>query len=325
MKLIKAGIWLILILLPFAWVNRMQLQEEKLKQHMETIWDTVIDNAVDDAISSLNDQGLWKEEQSSGYESHKNIKLPFDHAIQTLWDSLAVQLRISDDAVAIDSLKSWIPMIIAIEYDGFRLYQWQAYEDEENEAHLQHVWNPKKGYSYIDEHDRIYMFTLDDYVTVFDPGTQRWIRGYQRELKFTSEIPLLQDSERFETIRKQKIIEHIQYSAQQYMNEYNRKYARNGWSYQFTFPTITTEEWQHSLQDVGLFAFVQGSPFGMGFHNRYAYGGARILTKEALYGSIVNGVKVAYPKLCKLNPVIDVLDSDLEAASKGYYPKRCGS
>ena len=325
MKLIKAGIWFVLILLPFSWVNRLHVQEVKVKQQMDTAYNVVIDTAVDDAMSALNDRGLWVQEEASGYESNKNIELPFDHSIQVLWDSLAVQLHITDDLNAIETLKSWFPMLVTIEYDGYRLYQWQEYKDQQNNVQLQHVWQPKKGYTYRDEQDRIYMFTLDDYVTVYDSKTQHWVSGYQRELQFTSAIPLIQDTELFEIVRKQKIIEHIQNSAQQYMNEYNRKYARNGRSYQFTFPVITEEEWHNSLQDVGLFVFVQGTPLGTSNQNRYAYGGARIISRGALYGTIVNGIKVAYPEVCKLNPFQDVFDSEYDAASKGYFPKRCGS
>lgn len=325
MKLIKAAIWYILIMLPFSWVNHLHIEELKHKQQIDQAYNTVIDSAVDDAMIALNQSGMWANEEASGYETRKNISLPLDAAIRVLWDSMAVQLRLIDDTEAVEALKSWIPMMIAIEYDGFRLYHWQEYIDIQSAYHVKHVWEPKQAYSYQDESNRIFWFTLDDYVTVYDPSTQQWVEGYQRDLRWSSSLSLLQDTELFETVRKQKIIEQIQLSAQHYINDYNDKYARNGWNYQFTLPTITDEEWHNSLQDVGLFVFVQGTPFGTSSQNRYAYGAARIVSSEPLYGTILNGVKVAYPAACKSTNIIDIFDSSMEAAREGYYPKKCGN
>ncbi|UHA73110.1 hypothetical protein [Paenibacillus sp. 481] len=321
MKTIKLAIFFVLILSPFFWHNRLYSQEQMFNLHTEQKYNQMLNTAVDDAALILQQSAVWKEAEE-GYESDKRLQLNKELALQTFFRSLHLNLQIVTDPISQLQLKNYIPVVLLLGYDGYELYAEEQFVDTKQQVQFTHVWMPKRPYSYVDPHGNVFSFTLDDFVTVYTT-TGQWIRGYQRELQLSTHIPLLQDEKSFDAVRRTMIVNRVQEDVAYRINLHNEWSKRNGVAYTFTLPTISTEEWHNSIDDVGIIAFVQGLPMGTARYNNYALGGARLIRNEYVYGTTIQGIKVAYPQACKPIVIEETFTGAREAAKQGYYPKRC--
>lgn len=322
MKTIKFSILFVLIMLPYFWINRLHAQEQMFKLHTEAQYNQVLDNAVNDAALTLTTSAIWRETEE-GYESDKRLVLSQADAVQAFFHTLYVSFDLFADPVGQNQLKHYIPAIAVIGYDRFDIYAKEEFEDPNGEARLQHVWKPTVPYVYTDEEGNVFSFTLDDFVVIYQPGANRWLKGFQRELKAASSISLLQDDARFDAVRRTTIVNAIQRELEDAINTYNEWAARNGVAYTFTLPVISGEEWNNTVDDVGILAFVQGLPIGHGTYNNYALGGSRLLKRGFYYGTTMNGIKYAFPSICSPDSVEEIFSSEKEVAQNGYFLKGC--
>ncbi|MCM3339915.1 hypothetical protein M3650_15070 [Paenibacillus sp. MER TA 81-3] len=322
MKIIKFPILFVLIMLPFFWINRLHAQEQMFKLHTESQYNQVLDNAVNDAAFTLNTSAIWKETEE-GYESHKRLELRKADAIQAFFNTLYVNFELFADPMGQNQLKQYIPVIAVIGYDGFDVYAEEEFVDLMGEVRLQHVWKPTVPYAYTDEEGNVFSFTLDDFVAIYQPDANRWIEGFQRELKTISTISLLQNDARFDAARRTTIVNAIQHELEYAINKHNEWAARNGVSYTFTLPTISNEEWNNTIDDVGVLAFVQGLPIGHGTYNNYALGGSRLLKRDVYYGTMINDIKYAFPSRCAPDYIEETFSNEKEVARNGYFLKVC--
>ncbi|MDQ0899946.1 hypothetical protein [Paenibacillus sp. V4I7] len=144
-------------------------------------------------------------------------------------------------------------------------------------------------------------------------------------------IPLLQDAATFEEVRRSTIVNAIQGDLEYFINQYNESARRIGIAYTFTLPTISQEEWDNTLNDVGVIAFVQGLPMGSTIYNHYALGGSRLIKRDVVKGAvdIANGVKYYFRSTCSSTftsadyRVEETFSNEREAASAGYNPLQC--
>ncbi|WP_028593667.1 hypothetical protein [Paenibacillus assamensis] len=322
MRLIKWSIFFVCIILPFSWSHRQQVNEYRYKLFVEEQYNRWMNNAVDDASQKLKETAAWKATDDS-YESNKQLILNKQQAVTTLLHSIYVNLDIEDDVVSQQALFFYIPAITIVGYDGAYFYVNDRYATVQGEERIGHVWEPVQPYSFVDEQGNVYTFTLDDYVTVYDSSTRTWISGYQHELKHRSSLSLLHDDVRFDEVRRMTIIQTIQQKLAFYINRHNEWARRNGVSYLFTMPTIPTEHWNNTINDISIMSFIQGMAVGTFTYNHYALGGSKILQRETWFASIENNVKVAYPERCAPSSYVEIFASEREAVSKGYYVKRC--
>lgn len=321
MKLLKFSILFVTIVMPFFWVNQLQAREQHHKVRIENQYDEMLNRAVDDAVHSLRLTLIPDTE--AGYEAMKQLRLDKEAALQSFWDTLLIHLDQVNDDWTKQSLEYYLPAFIVIGYNGVEPYSIQEYTSPLGVERMKHVWQIKQPYVYKDEAGRIYSFTLDDYVQIYDPNMNETTRGYARDLTLTSSIPLVKDLERFDTIRRQTIIGVIQQTIESSIQVHNEQLMRLGVHYNFTLPMIPEEQWQNTIDDVGVLAFLQGLPIGHSRYNNYALGASKIVRRTAYYGTRVNGVKAAYPEACRPAAYEEVLQSAKHAAEKGYYPKLC--
>ncbi|MGF9975481.1 hypothetical protein [Viridibacillus arvi] len=139
-------------------------------------------------------------------------------------------------------------------------------------------------------------------------------------------ILLLGDSKEFNRIRKHTIVSTMQEEFAYYINTHNT-YAKNlGINYKFTFPLISQEDWFNTVDDVGVFSFVQGYPMKRvdNVYNQHAFAGARIFRSEVIMGATVNNKKVFYNNSCKFEyKATEIFNSKKEAAKAGYSELSC--
>lgn len=320
---IKLAIVAALILFPLFKIQEFRIADQKHVLTTEMRYDAAIHAAVDDAAISLMIN--VEQEQESRYDSLKRVKLNREEGIRSFYRTLYTNFGVAEDSNGQAMLDIFIPAIVMIGYDGYYIYADEEFINEKGETEIRHVWSIKKPYAYQDNAGNSIAFTLDNYVVAYDQVNKTWVKGFQREVGETTAIPLLQPNSMFEQVRRQTIVSLIQEDLRYYLQKHNRYAMQLGITYTFTLPTISQEEWNNTIDDVGVIAFLQGIPIGDQHYNNYALGGARLVKTSRYQGIQANGVKYYYRESdCASSlPTIETFYSEKEAALQGYYPLSC--
>lgn len=322
MRLIEWAIVGALIFLPFATVNRIEVETQRKALLSELRYNAALDAAVDDAARMLTVNTDQRRETQ--YESAKRVALNKDEAIAAFYRTLYASFGIADDPVAQGVLGRYIPAIAVIGYDGFYVYAEEEWTGADGNTERKPVWGAKKPYAYADSSGNSLSFTLDDFVLAYDAGSRSWHEGLRADVGQQTNIALLKDAERFEQVRRSTIVRAIEDELAYRINKHNESVSRYGFSYTFTLPTISQEEWHNTVDDVGVLAFIQGIPMGGKFYNNYALGGSRVLKKPEIVGARKGSMKVYYRSTCGFAyPVEETFSSEKAAAQKGYMPLEC--
>ncbi|THF74389.1 hypothetical protein [Cohnella fermenti] len=324
MKMIEWALIGALLLLPFFVANRLDTEAQRKTLVTELRYDAALDTAVDDAARALLIHA--NPQQDVQYESAKRVPVNKEEAMETFQRTLYMNFGIADDRIAQGVLDRYIPAVVVIGYDGFWVYGEEEVRSDSGETELRRVWGPKKPFAYRDAQGNSLAFTLDDRVTAYAAGSASWQEGLRSEIQATTPIPLLQDAERFEQVRRNTIVNAVQNELAYRINRYNRMTARIGVAYTFTLPTISEEEWNNSIDDVGVMAFLQGIPIGSQTYNNYALGGSRLLKRTSIVGALKGTRKVYYRSSCGYPfPAEETFANENAAARKGYMPLPCPS
>ena len=142
----------------------------------------------------------------------------------------------------------------------------------------------------------------------------------------TPAIFILNNKDYFERVRKQVIVSVMQDQFAYYINQHNTYTRQLGITYKFSLPLISKDDWYNSVDDDGIFAFVQGVQFSRGdyTYSSHAFAGARLLKKDKIYGATVDHKKVYYSESCKFNyDATEIFNSKKEAAKNGYREVSC--
>lgn len=335
MRITNFAILFIVIILPFVVINMLNVEAQIDSLFLESRYNSAIDAASQDAATML----IYNAKQGNEalYESPKSVRLNKEKAAEAFFQTLYLNFGVADDPYAQGALARYVPALVAIGYDGYFIYSEQEYIDAKGEVLIKHAWSMKKPYSYQDAKGNLLSFTLDDYVTVYEASTKSLKRGYLFEVdpttgrKYTSslwsetDVPLLIDTTNFDSVRRQVIVAHIQDDLEYEINKHNHLVRRYGVAYTFTLPTIDQEEWNNTVDDVGVLAFVQGIPVGNQYYNNFALGGARIMKKPEIKGITVNGIKYYYNRsICESSVVYhETFPNEKVAAENGYHPLSC--
>lgn len=322
MKIINWAIVAVLIFLPFAVINRLDTDAQRKTMVTELRYNAALDTAVDDAAQTLLINADQQHEAS--YDSKKRVRVNKEEAIQTFYQVLYMNFGVADDPIGQGVLNRFIPAVLVIGYDGFWVYAEDEFRNAKGETEIRPVWGAKKPYAYVDSQGNSLAFSLDDYVTVYEAGTQRWLEGFRSEIQAESTVALLKNRDLFEQVRRRTIVDEIQNELAYRINRYNQFVSRSGESYTFTLPAISQEEWNNTINDVGVLAFLQGIPIGTKRYNNYALGGSRVMKKETIIGAKKDGMKVYFRSSCGYPyPAEETFSSEKEAAQNGYIPLPC--
>ncbi|WP_127575955.1 hypothetical protein [Paenibacillus barengoltzii] len=324
MKMINWAVVGVLILFSFFVINRIETDTQRRVLLTELRYDAALDTAVDDAARALLITA--DQQQEARYESVKQVRVNKEEAIDTFYRTLYMNFGIAEDTVAQGVLRRYIPAIIVMDYNGFWVYAEEEFRNAAGETEIRPVWGAKKPYAYADSQGNSLSFTLDDHVLAYEAGSGTWREGFRSEIQAETTIPLLRDAALFEQVRRSTIVDAIQNELAYRINRHNQYVSRYGISYTFTLPTISAEEWNNTIDDIGVMAFVQGIPMGSKTYNNYALGGSRVLKKPAIIGAVKDGRKVYYRDTCDYTyPVEETFASEKEAARNGYWPLECSN
>jgi hypothetical protein len=324
MRIIKLSLLAVFILAPMMFINDLRVKNQEYA--IETIlrYDQGIHAAVQDAAYAMQLNEL--QEFEAKYDSLQNFRANKEYAIDAFFKTLYQNFGIGNDPVAQGVLNHYIPVIAAVDYNGYWIYANETYINSAGENENRHVWKLKKPYAYSDAAGNSLSFTLDDYVYAYDAQSKSWYEGHREDVNVVTagRIPILSDPNVFEQVRRSTIVQAIQSDLAYAINSHNEYVRRFGITYTFTLPTISQEEWNNTINDIGVMAFIQGLPVGQKEYNVYALGGGRLIKRPAIYGAIRDGVKIYYRSSCSYpDTVIEKFTSEKAAAAKGYFPRPC--
>lgn len=323
MKITDLATAFIIILLPFIIITTISIDNQRENQKLKAQYNVALEAAVQDAGRSL----IFNESQTafeSNYESSKRIKANKEAALSAFFKTLFINFNAQHDRITQDIIKAFIPVILVIDYDGFYVYAVDEYYNENGELLMEHLWSEKKPYTYIDESGNSLSFTLDNYIIAYDIHKNEWIEGFVEDIRHSLDIPLLNDSSLFDNVRRSTIIDRIQAELESHINLHNTYARRFGITYTFTLPTISEEDWNNTIDDVGIVAFIQGMPLGLERYNNYSFGGSRLIKNHNYLGTILNGIQYYYRSDCSYSyKVEETFSTAKEAAAAGYFPLSC--
>ncbi|WP_145410302.1 hypothetical protein [Paenibacillus xylanexedens] len=324
MKITDFSILFVIIFLPLFWIVSLHTRDAEEAQLLSQKYRSALQTAVLDAGAVMHQNE--KQNNEAGYDSTKFVKADKELALLTFTQTMALNMGIQDDPAAIRSLFDYIPAIVVLDYDGYYILAKEAEMTGNTELTYKQVWSPKKPYTYADPNGSSINFTLDGYVYAYDAIQGKWIEGFQKELASNTQIPLLQDTDTFEQVRRSWIVTSVQEDLADIINRHNEFARRNGISYTFTLPLIPQEDWYNSINDTGIMAFIQGIPVGDQKVNNYAIGGGRLVKKTAVVGGVdpSTGVKYYYPSTCNYGyRAEEVFGDGKQAAAQGYFERNC--
>jgi hypothetical protein len=323
MKITRFVIIFCLILLPFFIVNNINISHNRKHQILETRYNHAIDTATQDAAKALITNASQSAEAQ--YEFQKRLRINKEEAAQTFFNSLYLNFNVFNDPVGQGVIQNYVPIILIVGYDGYYVYYMDEYTNAIGQKELKHVWSPKKPYAHADQNGNTFAFTLDDFVTVNRNADQKWFEGFRGEIASTAGISLLNDAQTFDQVRRASIVNAIQKDLEYYINKYNNYAKRIGVAYTFTLPLISQEQWNNTVNDVGVLSFVQGIPMGEKYYNNYALGGSRLVKKPVYNGIIANGRKYYYStnSCTSTFTTVEIFTTEKDAASSGYIPLDC--
>lgn len=233
-------------------------------------YDMALESALDDAISSLVE-----------VDSRREICLNKEKGMQRFYDSLFANFHISLDKSKQEQLKTYIPIILITDTDGYYIYYNTMYQSG-GENLVKQSFTEKKPYAYEDP-DFIYYFTFSDYLKLYDKHGNEVAEGKYKDLlsRYSTLIPESQ----FDEIRRNAIINTLTDDMNYYINQHNRIGEHFGITYRFALPYIEHEDWDRTIDDISMVVFFQGYPYNANtndVYNRYSLAGVRI-TKERVY------------------------------------------
>ncbi|MWV42281.1 hypothetical protein GRF59_01440 [Paenibacillus sp. HJL G12] len=324
MKITDFSIVFVIIFIPLFLLSGFQIKDQQSVHYLEMKYVTALRTAVQDGASVLNTNE--KQEWEAGYGSSKFFRSDKELAVAVFYRSLYSNLGIEDDLPAQQTLDYYIPAIAVVDYDGYYIYADEEFAGKDHETLIRHVWSPKKPYTYSDENGNLIRFTLDNVVEIYEEQTGSWIQGLQKELINSTRVSLIAHSELFEQVRRTTIVQTIEDDLANVINRHNEYAVKNGVSYDFTLPSISEEEWNNSVNDIGLIAFVQGIPVGKDYINNYALGGGRLVKKPDIHAGSdpVTGIRYFERGDCQSGLIIEeTFASAKQAATRGYFERNC--
>lgn len=325
MKITDWAIIFVLIAGPLLWISSWNTEQLREANRLEIRYNSVLKTAAQDAGNLLNRNE--SQHYESGYGSAKFMRADKEAGLAALKETLALNFGIADDPLAMQAFMTYIPAVVVIDYDGYYIYAMEELTGTDGYSVAEHRWRPKKPYVYRDQEGKSLSFTLDQRVTVVNPVTGESVTGLRETVGSEWSIPVLQNEEAFEQVRRSVIVRSIEDDLAGIIHRHNEISRKLGVSYTFTLPVIPQEEWNNTVDDVGVLVFLQGIPVGNQYYNNYALGGGRLVKRRPVYGGIhpETGIRYAFNDRCPFpfQPV-EVFTNSRDAAASGYFEAECG-
>ncbi len=320
MKITDLALIFVAIILPIIIIAYVNVSYTIKAQEQEMYYNKIINIATEDAANQMKEVESGDTENDYGYSGIQNSKVSINPEIakDTFLNSLYNNFGIKGNDAAQRYLQTFIPVIAIIDYNGVYI----SSEENVNNT-VEHVVKPKKYYTYTysiikngggdyEMRDGIVNgayeyhtveFTMDDYIThrgSYGSGNNYEVSNFYISDSNNNEDLCTNSSFRKTVVknllnkRRDIIIDTIVKQISYYTNAANA-YAKNaGINYSFVFPTITTEEMSSAINNVGIFAFVQGLNTGNKYLNTKSYSVSKLKETDKYFFSILNNGSSKY-------------------------------
>lgn len=349
MKTTDFAILFVAILLPIIVVVYVDISLLLKKEEQTLYYKNVIDSAINDATYAM--KNVEGQDIDYGYSgiSQNRVSVNANVAVDTFFESLNDNFEIKGDVTSEEYIKSHIPALAVVDYNGVYIYSLDTYKDS-----IDYMLKPKRYFTYsyaisegevvsgeelmeegkLSTTNKIYtvIFTMDDYIGLIgEDSVIDWF--YLEDNK--NNIPLYTGNES----KKEQIIQHLKLKRTEVISNIvseEMSFAvsnHNIYSevdYEFTFPSITVSDWEEMINNVGIIAFLQGINIGNVKLDYVAHGISGLKLTERYY------VSIETKDVSKLNYYHNnsecsvYLTSDksftgyymnkVDAATNGYYP-----
>ncbi len=291
-----------------------------------------LDSAVLDAVKFL---------VSSGKFGTNTIDK--EGAISTLFMSLYSSMGINEDDETQAEVESYIPVILLCDVDGYYIYYYNEFRDENGMVCAERRWSEKMPYFYEDRYFS-YRLMLSDNIIINDVNKlldgnlkveeidyhEFYTDNSYKDFRDKHKDCFLLKDEIYELTKKEAIISQLENVLAYYTNNYNMIARQNGITYNFSFPSGQTEEWAQYMDDVNLVVVFQGYPYGWNRNyalNKVSCAGANIVKKTVYYIEQKSWYWLAHKSDCPKikNTIIldETYDSLAECAKMGAYCDYC--
>ena len=313
MKITDFALIFIGITLPIIIIVYVNVSYTIKAQEQEMYYKKLINAAVEDATSQMKEVESNDSEIDYGYSGEYNNKISVNPEVakDVFFSSLYNNFGISGNDGAEQYLQTFVPALAIIDYNGVYISSQEAYTNPSGEQEIKHVVKPKRYYTYTysikngvieegivsgsSEYHTV-EFTMDDYIT-HRSSSNTVTSFYMADSNnnsvlldgtYSTGITVADVVTHLAEKRKELIINVITEEITYATNAAN-SYAKNiGVSYEFVFPSITQDEMENAIENIGMFAFVQGLNSGNKYLNAKAYAITKLEESTKFYFSIFN-------------------------------------
>lgn len=285
MKTTDLAMIFVAILLPIVVVVYVDVSFLLKTEEQRLYYTNIINSAINDATYVMKTVEGEEQDVDYGYSgiSEKKVTVNARVAVKTFYESLYDNFEIKGDSTSETYIKSHVPALAVVDYNGVYIYSIDNYTDKAtNEQYTDYVLKPKRYFTYtyaidgnsliegenidnINTQDTITVqFTMDDYIYVVqDDGL---IVGFY--LEDTKNNGILYNNN---YSLRDKVIQHLKIKRSQVISDVvseEMSFAvsnHNLYSdvdYEFVFPTIALSDWEEMVDNVGIIAFIQGINIG---------------------------------------------------------------
>ena len=356
MKTTDLAMIFVAIMLPIVVVVYVDVSFLLKKEEQTLYYTNIINSAINDATYVMKNVEGEEQDVDYGYSgiSEKKVSVNARVAVKTFYESLYDNFEVKGDATGEAYIKSHIPALAVVDYNGVYIYSIDNYKDTESgENYTDYVLKPKRYFTYtyaissgkIIEGDEITAaggianiktitveFTMDDYIMVI--GDNGVINGFYLEDNNKNEV-LYKDNYSL----RDKVIQHLRIKRSQVISDVVSKemsFAVNNHNmysdvnYEFVFPTIALSDWEEMVDNVGIIAFIQGINIGNTKLDYVAHGISGLkITQRYYVSNATSGVSSLdyYHETTECSVYKNSLKSftgyymnKIDAATAGYYP-----
>jgi hypothetical protein len=305
MKIFHFTILFLIFLLAAIIGTDIKVGKLKAVENEKRELETSLESATSDAVNYLATSGTFGTN-----------KINKEVVVTKFFRSLYSSMGIISDRNKQTEIEMYIPVILICDTDGYYLYYYDRYKNEEGVTYSTRIWSEKLPY-YYEDGNFIYRFTLTDKIYIYDihdilhTGVDVVEIDYQ-ELQTDDAYEVFRNNysdsfllneEKYELIKKEAIINQLSESLAYYTNKHNMIAQQNGITYTFSFPAGQEEEWAKYMNDVNLLVVFQGYPYGSDrnyTYNKVLSAGANVIKKDVYFVEQKSWYLIAHKNGCPL-------------------------
>jgi len=298
-----------------------------LKKEEQTLYyKNIINSVINDATYAMKNVEGETQDVDYGYSgiSQKRVSVNARVAIDTFYQSLYDNFEITGDITSEEYIKSHIPAVAIVDYNGVYIYSIDEYQ-KGGVKHIDYMLKPKRYYTYTyaienntnklktDEDIEALtsgmkianwtyytvLFTMDDYIGIV--GQDSVISWFYLEDE-NNNSKLYGGTSVPESL-KEKVIQHLKIKRSEVISKIvsdEMSFAvsnHNLYSdvdYTFSFPSISVSDWDEMVNSVGIIAFIQGINLGNVKLDYVAHGisGLKVTDRYYVSTKTINGLDV---------------------------------